>query len=87
MRFSTIVIITLLILALYYYTAETFNVVKTVGKYVFHVVKDAALVRSVDEYNNEVTNDIKSIPEKIKSIPEKIVEIVKNIKKRFEKET
>ncbi|MEK6839448.1 MAG: hypothetical protein AABX72_00775 [Nanoarchaeota archaeon] len=79
MRVSTIIIITLLILALYYYTAESFPIVQTVGNYMANMVKDAAVVTSLEEYSGEIRNDLKRIPEKITGI-------VDNIKDYFKKD-
>lgn len=79
MKVSTVIIITLLILALYYYTAETFPVVKTVGKYIATMVKDAAVVRSIDEYSEEIKSDLRSIPDKVTTI-------IENIRDYFTKE-
>jgi len=79
MKVSTVIIITLLILALYYYTAETFPMVKTVGKYIATAVKDAAVVRSIDEYSEEIKSDLRSIPDKVTAI-------LDNIKNYFTKE-
>ena len=84
MNISTIVIIVLLILALYYYTSENFEVIQTVGKHIFVVVKDAAVVRSLDEYQDEITEDIKGIPKTIENIFENLFN---SIKKRFEEYT
>lgn len=79
MRISTIVIITLLILALYYYTAESFPIVQTVGKYMANMVKDAAVVTSLEEYSDEIRSDLKRIPEKITNV-------VENVKDYFKKD-
>lgn len=41
MRISTIVLIILMILVLYYYTAQTFDVVETVGRYILTLAENA----------------------------------------------
>ncbi len=53
MRISTILIIIAMILALYYYTAQTFEVVEVVGKHVFALVKNIALDLSEQQQDHQ----------------------------------
>jgi hypothetical protein len=73
MKVSTIAIITLLILALYYYTAERFEIVQTVGQYVAQLVKgmgqdlkEGTTGEAVRNIRHDAENVLEKILEKIK---------------------
>ena len=81
MQISTIIIITLLIVALYIYTAERFDVVETVGKYVGNFMKDVITGRYIKEPSEDQKQKIIDITEQFK---EKIRDTLKNIRRYAE---
>lgn len=55
MKPSTIVLIVVFILVLYYYTAETYDVVKIVGKNVYNLVGD--VISDIGEHEQQGVYD------------------------------
>lgn len=55
MKPSTIVLIVVFILVLYYYTAETYDVVKVVGKNVYNLVGD--VISDIGEHEQQGVYD------------------------------
>ncbi len=81
MQISTIIIITLLIVALYIYTAERFDVVETVGKYVGNFMKDVITGRYIKEPSKDQKREIIGIADIIK---DKIRDMLYNIRRYAE---
>ena len=81
MQISTIIIITLLILALYIYTAEKFDVVETVGKYIGNFMKDVMTGRFTKEPSEEHKQEIIEIAGQFK---DKIRDTLDNIRRYAE---